>query len=320
MEATTTNTDGAFTIPLVSTGGYYVDVAAPGYISPLRVVDNSDLFSADAATRARVQSLVPNVNINGSDTATIEVRLDRGAAISGTVFFDDGTPASNLRITATQKVDPPPVVNGRNRFGNRNSFGANSTDDQGHFRVYGLLTGDYIISATFMPDGVRIANPTPNTAAFRSGGTPLTIYAPRAFTPTAAAVTSVKAGSERTGVDITLPIHALHGISGFVAAAAHTITGGQLSLTGLDDQDFRSNTQINEDGSFQFNFIPEGRYTLAVTYASDAPPRGPGRSDPRRPPPSDSFGPAQTTVTLHTGDLTGVTLTVPQLQSTTAQQ
>ena len=320
METATTNTDGLFSVPVAPAGSYYIDVAAPGYISPLRAVDNAELFNVDPATRAHVMSLVPNVTINGNDSANIEVRLDRGAAITGTVFFDDGTPASNLQITASQKTASP-IPNGRRNMGFRfNGFQSNRTDDQGRFRLAGLATGDYIVSASFMPDAVRVAPPQQvNAIQFRSGGTPLTIYAPRATTTSAAALVSVKAGSERSGVDITLPIHALHNITGTVSSATHSITGGQISLTGLDDPDFHNNTQINDDGSFQFNFIPEGRYTLDVRNATDGPPRT-FNNRRQQQPPSDNFGPASTTVTLHTGDATGITITVPQLQTTTAQQ
>ena len=321
MEIATTNTDGLFSLPGAAAGSYYIDVSTPGYISPLRAVENADLFNIDPATRARVMSLVPNVTISGNDSANIEVRLDRGAAITGTVFFDDGTPASNLQVGASQKNTSAPT-NGRRQGFRGIGFQSARSDDQGHFRLSGLPTGDYIVSASFMPDAVRVpASPQGNPIQFRSGGTPLTIYAPRATTTSAAALISVKAGSERSGVDITLPIHALHNITGTVSSATHTITGGNIAITGLDDPDFRNITQINDDGTFQFNFIPEGRYTLDVRNATDAPPRVFDRSRPRQPqPPSDSFGPASTTVTLHTGDATGINIAVPQLQTATAQQ
>ena len=45
--------------------------------------------------RALIAAALHPVTVEGGHTEQAEVRLERGAAISGTVLYDDGSPASN---------------------------------------------------------------------------------------------------------------------------------------------------------------------------------------------------------------------------------
>ena len=97
--------DGSFAIPNVAPGSYYVIVTASGYLSPHPHDDNSD-DSEDAKKRRRHRSrrsTIPRVDLTADQTANIDIRLERGAAVSGNIRFDDGSPATNVPVQLLRK-------------------------------------------------------------------------------------------------------------------------------------------------------------------------------------------------------------------------
>jgi hypothetical protein len=50
--------------------------------------------------RKRIAATVPQITVEADLPASIDLRPERGAAISGTILFDDGTPAADLVVHA----------------------------------------------------------------------------------------------------------------------------------------------------------------------------------------------------------------------------
>src|SRR5215469_5662139 len=86
-----TSIDGSFSIPQVAPGRYYVLATIQGYISPLAAlgISDSDLLNPDEATRTRLLARVPTVDVEANLGASVNVSLERGAAVAGTILFDD---------------------------------------------------------------------------------------------------------------------------------------------------------------------------------------------------------------------------------------
>jgi hypothetical protein len=78
-------------------------------------------------------------------------------------------------------------------------------------------------------------------------------------------------GEDRAGVDITIPLSKLHSISGVVTAASdgHGINSGHLTIEDPIDKESVVEAELDGDGAFHMDGVPEGSYTLHVQNASD---------------------------------------------------
>jgi hypothetical protein len=81
----------------------------------------------------------------------------------------------------------------------------------------------------------------------------------------------VAAGENATGTDIEIPLSGLHKVSGSVAALAdaHPIAHGTVRLLYADDREPARQTDLDENGDFEFDYVPDGKYILAVSGAHD---------------------------------------------------
>jgi hypothetical protein len=105
MNASTVGLDGEFKFAGVKPGTYYVHVLYPGYIDSYGQFSDADLASADPAVRARIAQ-VPSVTVTGTDSVPAIVRIERGAAISGRILYDDGSPASGWVLSTIKPGSP----------------------------------------------------------------------------------------------------------------------------------------------------------------------------------------------------------------------
>ena len=85
--------------------------------------------------------------------------------------------------------------------------------------------------------------------------------------------TSVKltVGEVLNGQEIVIPLGSLHTLSGTVTVAAdgHAPTTALVRLLYADDRQQVRQVSIDNDGSFTFEFVPEGHYIVRVTNAED---------------------------------------------------
>src|SRR6185369_13089123 len=89
--------DGSFLIPNVPPGSYYVTATLGGYPSPrLGHEDEGDALPPAPAGKPPVSDL--KITVQTDQAASIDIRLERGAAVSGTVRFDDGSPAVGVHV------------------------------------------------------------------------------------------------------------------------------------------------------------------------------------------------------------------------------
>jgi hypothetical protein len=321
LNATTVGLDGEFSFAGVKPGTYYVHAVYAGYMDPFDQFTDEDFASTDPAVRARIAQ-IPTVTVTGTDSAHAELRLERGAAISGRILFDDGSPASGWIVTVIKPGSPDNPADSVSIVMNQALAISGGTqlaksDDLGHFRITGLAAGNYALRASLMatPIGVGAGN-----IGDGGSGINLAVYSGNTFTRADAKALTVGAGEEYSAGDITIPDHSLHSITGHVYAKsdAHTLNVGSVILTSKTNPALQMTAAIRDDGSFHFEYLPKDTtYTLTVSGAADGkntPSSNAGFMGMNLPHPEilRRYGSDTTDVLLGDSDVDSVRLTVAQ--------
>jgi hypothetical protein len=265
---TTTDLNGMFTVSDLSPGTYLVLAWMPGYVSPLaQLADGTDLRAHFLQT---LETVLPQVEVKGHQTSTIDVTLRRGAIVTGSVTYDDGSPAVGFHVKA---MFPPGTKNsGRTLLLSdtaAEAHGFDITDDRGHFRLSGLPAGSFVIAIS--PGGFtrgcgifggscRIMVTPPNSGLFKIySGNVLRLRDAKAF--------YVVEGGQRDDLDIVIPLMKLHQVAGVVIAKSdgHPLKGGSVQLLYADDNSIAQTAHVNEDGTFVLNLVQDGTYQLKVS-------------------------------------------------------
>lgn len=271
-----TGLDGGYTAPNVAPGDYYVFAAVPGYVQPANLVRS--LLSTDGADPAKPLPGVPVVHVTADRTANADISATRGAAIAGTIAWDDGSPITRATVevlpsTGEQDKLPP-------QFGMLNMFSLLGgglgliSDDLGHYRVSGLAPGTYILKVS-LQHGTHLglgASSTPFSAL--GANTPLLVYAPAALHRSGAKVFTLHAGEDRSDAEVTFDLTGMHSVSGRVEAVTdhHGINAGRVVLEDTTDKAFLRSAGLDAQGNFLVDFVPSGTYTLTVSGAEDTKP------------------------------------------------
>ena len=273
---TETDEEGAFTAAGVAPGDYYVFAAVPGYLQPVNQVKAALEAGADPA---KPLPGVLVVHVAAARESTADVAIDRGAAVSGRVVWEDGSPVTKAVVTVAaakgEKPLPPQysmVVVGSALAGGIVAI----TDDLGRFRIAGLAPGEYYVKAAVqtksqfsMQKGKMNFNLSQAAA-----DKPLTVFAPAGFHQGDGKAVTLAAGQDSEGEDIAIHLGNLHSVSGRMASATdhHGINSGTVSLVDASDKDFSRSASVNEDGTFAIKFVPPGSYTLKAEDAADTVP------------------------------------------------
>jgi hypothetical protein len=269
-----TDENGVFDLTELPAGRYTLTVSKSGFVS------------LSYGQRRPLQAGTPLQLGEGQQLRGVDFQLPRGSAIAGRVLDEDGDamPGVGVRVMRYQYQQ-----------GERRLTGAGNaqTDDRGQYRVWGLMPGDYYVSAvarnfnpgggrgpgrggTGGPDGGagRAASSGGRGGAFFSGQPdepdPLA-YAPTYY-PGVASINEARPlslGLSQEIVDINfglLLVRAAH-ISGRVINPDGTAaTGGTVNVaaesTGTARVGVNLGTRIQWDGAFSIANVPPGRYVL----------------------------------------------------------
>ena len=318
-----TDFDGAFRIDSVPAGEYYIYALLPGYVDVLAGFSEKELESQDPAEADKVRQKVLVVRVQESGAITADLRIERAGSIAGTVDYDDGTPVSDSTVSIlagegvgagegeTKPQQPTPTKTlSPFLFDQVGTV----TDDHGRFRIAGVREGRYSLKVT-LASPKRISY-TSELQWVEDSGDQMTIsvYLGDTLHWKDAGTVALGAGEEKTGIDITVPLQGLHTIEGIVEAKTdgHRINSGTVRLNGTDDTSFERSADLH-DGTFEFDLLPVGNYTVEVQNAKDTKGRiaqAEGRSifvvDTL-----GVFGSAKVPVILQTTDIMNVVLTVP---------
>jgi hypothetical protein len=273
-----TGLDGSFLFSNVKPGTYFLIADYPGYVSPLATFAPEALRSDAPADIEKVEKALVRITVVANKDSTADIELERGAAIAGTVSYDDGSPANEVQVSVLRvgedgKITPVSIDLSR-QIPAASQLQDGETNDRGHYRISGLLTGRYVLKATLPTQtssyGGLFGGPAGVT--FRTDDAiALSVYSGNVFREKDAKPFEVTIGSEREDLDITMPLLGLHTVSGSVSALAdgHAVSWGTVSLLFADDQSELRTSDLRDDGHFNFRFVPEGEYILRVTNPAD---------------------------------------------------
>jgi hypothetical protein len=303
--------DGAFVLQDVLPGTYYVIAGKLGYASPLAGADPDDYDRASEEEKKSMAATLKAVVVTASHTSTADIVLNRGAALAGTVRFDDGEPYSGATVSLLRKDKDGQWVKFETLEGL--TTGAH-TDDQGHFRMTGLPAGDYLLRTTLELEGADVS--ATSTGGIVDRDYRWDIYLGDGVRPRDAKTITLKDGEESNGNDIEIPVAKLHSISGTVlnSETGASINRGDVELHNADDDSTCTVTEINPyTGQFHFPYVTEGEYTLKVTNAADI---IPGKGDQK---PTRTYADASQALIVK-GEMNGVTVQVKPVPVAAAAQ
>ncbi len=313
-----TGLDGSFSMDKVPPGTYYVVAQLAGYQSPFSQISAVERVKADDTTLKAVEAAAEKIVVPPGQSAHVEIRLERGASVSGTIHYDDGSPAPGVT----------PVLMSLGKDGKWKDLSPSSmlpvvTDDRGRYRIFGIAAGKYAIKAT-LPTMQTTTGLGASVNMHMSMGDALIVYSGGVLHEKDVKPIEVGAGDDVEGVDVTFPLDNLHAISGSVVAKAdnHPVDAGTVVLQDADTKATVRTTMVEQDGSFHLNYVPEGQYVLHVSGAGDTDSAGGADSG------SDlarmmhrkilkSYGDAELPVTVK-NDAVGLVLQVPDQGTTPA--
>jgi hypothetical protein len=313
-----TRLDGSFSIPHVEPGVYYVIATQRGYISPLTsiYVTPSDRSGGGAPKPKKPAMTAPRIVVQSNLPVSVNVAIERGAAISGAILYDDGSPAVGVRVSVLVRARNDWTVLPSSPVASMSY--SDSTDEQGHYRIGGLPASEYLLEATLSPSGMSY-----NVGEYGTGVGTWPIYSLSFYTRGSsrrkdATPITVTDGEEFGGQDIDIPLTKLHTVRGSIVAAhdGHILNGGKLSLLYADDRSEAGHTSVSkDDNTFKFAFVPEGDYILRADGVDNdyvEVPNSPDSWPPTHTEPKllRSYGTAEQPIHV-AGELTGITVSAP---------
>jgi hypothetical protein len=274
-KVTRSDAQGRFAFDELSPAVYTIFATAPGYVDP--------------SIMTGLPSQWPRHLIG----AQVKITMLKGGVITGTITNSNGDPVIAVPVRATLANGPSTSLMSFVGAG-----GASESDDRGVYRIFGLLPGQYIVSAggsqfsLISTNGFDLDVPT---------------YYPSANRDTAVPV-SVSSGDTTTGIDIkyrglegrsisgvvlgTIPANASGGALSVLLSQAGTTSVLSVAIPGYTDA----------SRAFNFNGVADGEYDLMAQFLSG---------------PNEGLLVGTKRVSLRGSDLTGIELKLAPLSSIT---
>src|SRR5690349_9455401 len=133
----TTDQQGRFEFKELPAGRYTMTASKGGFV-PLQY-----------GQRRPSESGTPIELSEGETIDKIAIALPRGSVLGGRITDEYGEPVANAFVTASRYA----YAGGARRLQPAGQNARDTTDDQGHFRLFGLPPGDYYVSATLRGTG-----------------------------------------------------------------------------------------------------------------------------------------------------------------------
>src|SRR5882724_10982 len=265
-----TENDGTFQLKGLEPGVFSISAWAPGYASvPIDVDAGEHLFRI-------------------GDSVTIN--LIRGGVITGKVLNSADEPVVAVRVLATMIRD---ANDKQPRIG---ASVAQSSDDRGVYRLYGLLPGTYVVSA-----GGGQGSEYNHAYDYD-----VPKYAPSSTRDTASEIT-VGSGEEIKDVDIRYRGELGHSVSGRVTSMPNPKSPFGVALWRVRDgilEVDKSTSQETSGGGFELHGVPDGDYDLWAHSSSST--GESAQSEPRR-------------ISVKGADITGIEMVTRPLPSISGQ-
>jgi hypothetical protein len=236
----TTDGTGRFSVELLDDGEYLIEVSKVAHVAA------DDRAPSDLMQVVRV--------VNGA-AEQVQLALSRGGAISGTIVDSAGEPLQGAHVSALRLLPENrqlvAVATGWDR----------STDDRGRYRVFGLPSGSYLLTASIDAEST-------GTDRAQQRGFPQT-YFPGTASIESAQPLRVQSGAELTGLDVSIAPTFTARVSGRAFDSDGEPLVGRVQLA-ISRRASTITTEalvapVNADGTFELGGVPPGDYVLQAT-------------------------------------------------------
>ena len=272
----TTDTQGRFEIKELPAGRYTMTVSKAGFVT------------LQYGQRRPSESGTPIELADAQTLDKLSVALPRGSVLGGRIVDEFGEPVANASVTAWRYA----YQGGARRMtpGGQNS--RDTTDDQGHYRLFGLPPGEYFVSAT-LRSGAEVTDAIGEVSGYAA------TYYPGTPNVAEAGRVTLAVSQENTNVSFGLIATRLVRVSGQVMMSdGAPATNGLVTLVplnatgrpGIAMQQGGAGNRIESNGSFRLSNVAPGRYQVQA--------RSGGRE----------FELARMELTVGTDDVSGLTL------------
>lgn len=245
----TTDAQGRFELKELPAGRYTMSASKGGYVS------------LQYGQRRPSESGTPIELGDGQALEKITIALPRGSVLGGRVTDEFGEPVANASVTAWRYA----YMAGARRLTPAGQNARDTTDDQGHYRLFGLPPGDYYVSASLRPFGPEATDPSGDLSGYAS------TYYPGTSNAAEAGRVTLAIAQENTGINFGLVATKLVRVSGQVISSQGTaVTNGAVTLIpagagggpGLGIMQGGGGNRVDPTGTFRITNVAPGRYQM----------------------------------------------------------
>jgi hypothetical protein len=281
----TTDAQGRFEIKELPAGRYTISASKAGFVS------------LQYGQRRPTESGTPLELGDGQTIEKITIGLPRGSVLGGRITDEFGEPVANAVVSAFRYA----FVAGARRMVPAGQNSRDTTDDQGHFRLFGLPPGEYYVSAMLRTAGPEVTDPMGEPSGYAA------TYFPGTTNVGEAARVTLAVAQENTTINFGLVATKLVKVSGLMLMSdGGPAANGMVALVpanaagrpGIAMQQGMGN-RVDGNGVFRIDNVAPGRYVLQARAGAFAGPRAAAQRE---------FESARMDLTVGTDDVDGLTL------------
>jgi len=240
-----TDMEGLYEFSGLAAGPYSISASKTGYLN------------LQYGQRRPFEPGKPVTVAAGRTLDRVDLSLPRAAVIVARVTDESGAPVSGVEVRAQRfgyRAD------GQRTLAAIYGPGSSNTDDRGEIRLFGLMPGEYLISAVYR----MVTRASPVEGTFTEGFS-ATFY-PGVISVSDATAVAVRVGEEKA-ISFPLVKSRLARVSGVVVdQQGRPANGATVSLRSVTPNVFTPIARVGADGRFEIAEVPPGDYSLSSTY------------------------------------------------------